>query len=95
MFSPSGAPTTAPVNIVIFRRQLRRATRQLWLFIGLAVIDALLVLADVAGGDGGAAIPLAAIGILLLVLAAFLVPYRRRLKRAIERGEALAPPPGG
>jgi hypothetical protein len=57
MFSPSGPVTAAPVNIVIFQRQLKRATRQLWLFSGLAVIAALLVLAaaqasDRAGGGG-------------------------------------------
>jgi Flp pilus assembly protein TadB len=79
------------VNIVIFRRQLRRATRQLWLFSGLAVVDVLLVLVDAAAGQGASAVPLAVIGIILLVLAALVVPYRRRLKRAIAQAEAIGP----
>lgn len=91
MFSPSGPTTTAPVNIVIFRRQLRRATRQLWLFSGLAVIDALLVLAAAAARDAGTAVPLGVVGILLVLMAILLVPYRRRLKRAIEQAEAISP----
>ena len=85
MFSPSGSATAAPVNIVIFQRQLRRATRQLWLFTSLAVIDALLVIGDAAAGDGVGVIEFGVVGIILLALAAFLVPYRRRLKRAIAQ----------
>lgn len=91
MFSPSGPTTAAPVNIVIFRRQLRRATRQLWLFSGLAVVDVLLVLAGAAARDAGTAVPLAVVGILLALMAILLVPYRRRLKRAIEQAEAISP----
>jgi hypothetical protein len=91
MFSPTGPTTAAPVNIVIFRRQLRRATRQLWLFGVLAVVDALLVLAAASIGDAATAIPLAVVGILLVLMAILLVPYRRRLRRAIERAEAFSP----
>jgi hypothetical protein len=91
MFSPPGPVTSAPVNIVIFRRQLKRATRQLWLFSGLAAVDALLVLANAAAGQGASAVPLAVVGIILLVLAALVIPYRRRLKRAIARAEMISP----
>jgi hypothetical protein len=89
MFSASGNDTTAPVNIVIFRRQLKRATRQLWLFSVLSVVDALLVLDAIAAGDAVTAIQFGILEVILVMLTAYIVPYRNRLKRAIARAEAI------
>ncbi|MGD0556150.1 MAG: hypothetical protein ABSA93_14360 [Streptosporangiaceae bacterium] len=83
--NPPGSGVAAPVNAPILRRQLRRATRQLWLFCGLIAFDALLVAALAAVGDPAGAVGFAAPGGVLAVAASFLVPYRRRLRQGIER----------
>lgn len=83
--NPPGSGVAAPPNAPILRRQLRRATRQLWLFTGLALLDALLVVALAAGGDPAGAVGLAVPGGVLAMAACFLVPYRRRLRQGIER----------
>ena len=85
--NPPGSGVAAPANAPILRRQLRRATRQLWLFCGLVLLDVLLVVVLVAGGDPAGAAGFAVVGVILAVSAGFLVPYRRRLRRGIERAE--------
>jgi hypothetical protein len=61
------------------------------LFSVLAFIDALIVLGDAVGGAGAYALGFALVGVILVMSVVFLVPYRRRLKRAIERAEANSP----